>query len=269
MLTKATPGGEVAARAEAVRVWRTYLSQCSRIGTLVVALVIGGCDSPTEPPPLDPEVLAGAALLLVSGDEQEGVVGRPLAERLVTLVVDAAGAPLAGAPVTWTFRAGRGGDRGARSTVVTLTSDAAGIVDTEWELGTTAGTQVAWAEVGTESTVRPDATPSAPPENGDSRARARRVGFRAKVDPAEPAEILVSHTSLELTEGESLLITAVVVDQYGNEIPEAEVTWSSSDPSIATVGTPSTAPALRLAAVSDKTMGSQKATARGRAAAAE
>jgi hypothetical protein len=202
-------------------------------------------------PSLDFQVLPDAELMVLSGADQEGIVGRPLAERLVTLVVDASGQPLAGAPVTWTFGAGSGGKRGARGTVVTLASDDLGVVEVEWELGTTSGPQLAWAEIGRASTVDPsvDGAVLAPPENPGSRGRGRRVRFQAMADPGEAAAILVSHASLELEVGETVTLTAVVVDQYGNGIPDAEITWWSADSSVVSVQEPAAVPTPTFAAL--------------------
>lgn len=175
-----------------------------------------------------------------------------LPEPVIVQVLDVDGNAIPFAPVTWTFGSGRGNGRGNtfRGTTVTLTADEQGIVAVEWELGTDSGPQRAWAEVGTVSTVTEEeivaGTGPAPAGKGSGGGVAKGRGKKVQVDatstPAEPAQILVSQTSLTLEVGETVMLTATVIDQYGNVIPDAVVTWTSSDPSIVSVDSPTAAP---------------------------
>jgi hypothetical protein len=55
-------------------------------------------------------------------------------------------------------------------------------------------------------------------------------------DPAIPTEISLNSTDVTLTAaGQSVQLTATVLDQDGDPIPEAAVVWESGDPSIVTV----------------------------------
>ncbi len=55
-------------------------------------------------------------------------------------------------------------------------------------------------------------------------------------DPAVPAEIELSPEELSLAEvGDTEVLSAVVRDEDGVEIPDAEVEWGSSDESVAVV----------------------------------
>ncbi|NLA39753.1 MAG: PGF-pre-PGF domain-containing protein, partial [Methanomicrobiales archaeon] len=56
------------------------------------------------------------------------------------------------------------------------------------------------------------------------------------VDPAAPARIAVNPPDFFIAAGQSLTLAARVFDQYGSEMPGAEVTWESSDPAIGTIG---------------------------------
>lgn len=263
MFTKATPGGVVAVRAVTERAERARLSRKPWFKTVLVCLALSACDQsstgPQTPAGLDPAVLADAEVQILSGNDQEAVVGSTLAEPLSVVVLDVNGNAIAGAPVTWTFGSGKGAGRGnaSRASVVTVTADDQGRAEVEWELGTTAGAQLAWAEVGTTSTVtEADATAAlAPPADRGNQTRGKKVGFWATSSPSEPAEIIVSQTSLELAVGETVMLTAMVVDKWGNEIPDAVVEWTSSDPSIVSVESPTAAPSLSFAALPKALMG--------------
>jgi hypothetical protein len=221
----------------------------------LACLTLTACDQSTDvqvPNWLDSERLARAEVLITTGDTQEAAVGGLLSEALVVQVLDTDGTAIPGAPVTWTFGSGRGGGVGntSRSTQLTLVADEQGLVAVEWEMGTRSGTQQAWAEVGTVSTVTTEelSAEAGPAQagkgNGGGQGRGKKVRFAANTTPAEPAQILVSQTSLTLDVGETVALTATVVDKYGNVIPDAVVQWTSSDPSVANVQSPSASPPL-------------------------
>jgi hypothetical protein len=173
--------------------------------TLVIARVDAVADTVVI------QVVSGApvAFQRVSSLRQTGVVGEVLPEALVVRVVDAAGSPVPSVSVTW--QALRGG--GSVGTPVAIT-DAAGLAQTTWRLGTGAGTeQMARA-------VAAGVTPAA---------------FLATGSAAAPARVVASVDSVTFqTLTDSARLTALVQDQYSNPVTVA-VAWQSLDPGTATV----------------------------------
>lgn len=228
---------------------RGAVAHCPLTKTLFAALALTACgETSTQPQPFarpDVSVLAQAQLVHVSGNHQEGVVGTQLAEPLVVLVVDAGGNPVPGAPVTWNFGSGRrsGSSASPAVTRIELTADAEGRSSVEWELGTVAGSQGAWAQI-----ASPPAGATA--DDGPAPELDRVAGFGATASPSEGVEIIVSQTSVEIEEGETLALTAVVVDRFGNVSPDAGIVWTSSDTSVATVSNEAqSSPTISLAAL--------------------
>lgn len=176
------------------------------------------------------EALDHAKVRVVMGDDQEGTVASVLPRPLIVEVVDALGNPLSSAPVRWFFEAGHGlaKDRAAPGSFVTTRTDASGRATVDWQLGTKSGEQTVWVE------LDPSVSTS-DPALALRNASGKRVAFRARGKAAEPVEILVSHAQLEVSEGEEVEITAVVVDRYGNNVEGAEVTFTSSDESVVTI----------------------------------
>jgi alpha-tubulin suppressor-like RCC1 family protein len=83
-----------------------------------------------------------SALELVSGNGQTGLVSTALVQDFVVRVEDQAGAPLAGATVTWSVTAG-----GGSISPTTDVSDANGLSQARLTLGATAGTNTAQAVI--------------------------------------------------------------------------------------------------------------------------
>jgi len=105
------------------------------IGALVAAagLIVGACasqDGTSPPPPGTP-----AAMAIVSGDDQTGTAGQPLANPLVVRVADVNGDPVSGVEVSWTVITG---DASVGS--ATTMTDAEGLARTTVTLGPTGGT---------------------------------------------------------------------------------------------------------------------------------
>lgn len=143
-----------------------------------------------------------AAVLVVRGDAQAGVVGRDLADAPVVRVIDAAWNPVAGARVTFTVTQGAG-MLGGGSAPVTQTTDADGLAAAPvWTLGSGAGRQTLVA--GT-----PGATPAT-------------LGATALPGTAT-ALALVTAPSASAASGTPLGVSPVVaaVDAYGNPVPAA------------------------------------------------
>jgi alpha-tubulin suppressor-like RCC1 family protein len=96
---------------------------------------------------------APAAILVVSGDGQNGTVATPLAADFVARVNDASGNPVAGASVTWAVTVG-----GGTITPTTGTTDANGLTQARLTLGPSAGTNTATATVAGVGSVSFSAT---------------------------------------------------------------------------------------------------------------
>jgi hypothetical protein len=171
-----------------------------------------------------------AVVRVVTGNDQEGVVATVLPRSLMVEVVDTLGNALPNAPVRWSFGAGVGMSNGqpTADSLMMTTTDMSGRATVDWQLGTRSGEQTAWAELDMGSSSS-DASLAPKNDNG------KKVGFRARGRAAEPAEIRLSHAQLELSVGEEVEISAVVVDRYGNLVEGAEVTFTSSDESVVTV----------------------------------
>ena len=104
-------------------------------GVLAATLVLGGCGDSTEEGP-EP-----AAIALLDGNGQDGVVGTALASPLRVEVTDEAGDPAAGVEVTWSVTAGGG------SITPASTTDAAGVAAAVFTLGAANGVHTATASV--------------------------------------------------------------------------------------------------------------------------
>ena len=105
------------------------------ISLLVASLVVLGCGGSTD---------SGgggtgnrpASLLIVSGDTQVAPVGTELPAALVVRVLDAAGAPVAGQAINFRVVAG-----GGTTFAGVGTTNANGMAQERWTMGTTAGPQ--------------------------------------------------------------------------------------------------------------------------------
>jgi hypothetical protein len=141
-------------------------------------------------------------LELVSGGGQQGAVGAALANPLVTQALDSYGTPVPG--VTIGFTASHGGSFAA----VSVTTNEQGQASSRWTLGTTLGSQVATASIGTSATLT--------------------IGATATTGPPATVEIL-GGDGQEGPVGEVLLqpLTVRVRDQYGNPV-RTSVAWSVS-----------------------------------------
>ena len=196
------------------------------------------------------EGLLPSTIEIAGGNDQEGPVGAFLENSLLVLVRDSSGTPVPGATVRFTLESGKGTDKkGAPpASVVDGLTGADGFASMEWELGTRAGLQQAWAEL--PSAESPSATANgaepAPPE-----VNGKRVGFRARARAGLPATIVVEPASLGLTVGDSAAVVAFASDRYGNTIDGATVELRSGDASVVSVGP--TAPAMAVGATAGTT----------------
>jgi uncharacterized protein YjdB len=178
--------------------------------------------------------LSLAEIQMISGDEQEGRVASLAPERLVVEVTDEHGDPLSGAPVEWAFMQGRGiaAEGSPPRELLQAVTDAQGRSEVQWELGTTAGVQQAWARI-----VVPDdpAAASDGPAGAPNTGKGKKVGFNARAKPAAPDEVSISPSSLSAALGDSARLQAEVTDKFGNEVQDADLEWRSSNEAVAQV----------------------------------
>ncbi|MBN1540538.1 Ig-like domain-containing protein [candidate division KSB1 bacterium] len=141
-------------------------------------------------------------LIAVSGKDQTGAAGRPLAENLRVRILDQSGMPLAGAPVVWSVVAGGGSVNGGAS--VQTFSDSLGLTAVSWILGTVASSDQRLQAKVPESNVAP-------------------VIFEAICRPAELAELQKIGGDHQVGTVDALLPSPFfvrAVDPYGNTIPD-------------------------------------------------
>ncbi|MDQ6612913.1 MAG: Ig-like domain-containing protein, partial [Gemmatimonadota bacterium] len=159
-------------------------------------------DTSTEP------TAVPGAIAIASGNAQTGTVGTVLSVPLSVRVTDVAGKLLSNATVFWDVSPGAG----ATSSAATRT-DARGVASVTWTLGTSAGTSSVTAQVG-----------------GVNPAR-----FTATALPGPAAVVVALPDVLALGVGDTLTAAASARDQYGNEISGSTLTFSTPDPTVATV----------------------------------
>jgi hypothetical protein len=150
-----------------------------------------------------------AAITVVRGDAQHGIVGQPLADSLVVQVVDEDGQPLAAQTVTFRMMVDEPGASVGPSEV---TTDAHGQASARGVLGTVAGPWEAEADVagphGRTLTARLSAmsTPGAPDT----------ISIKGGQDQGARVSTRLS---------DSLVVE--VADRYGNVVPDVEVSWAA------------------------------------------
>src|SRR5688572_25336445 len=172
-----------------------------------VVLFLSCKDTPTE----TDDTRIPAALDIVSGDEQNGVVGTELSNPLVVRVEDANGMPIIGQLVNFRITSG-GGSVFAGSGL----TNALGIVQDRWTLGTS-----------TSEIQRVEAR-AVDPNTGAAIVFAT---FRATPMPG-PAHSLAKAGGDAQTGALGAALTdslaARVTDSYGNPVPNVTVTWAAS-----------------------------------------
>ncbi len=166
----------------------------------------GLTDAPVELPPT-PEL----TLLLVAPDTVESEVGSAVS--LSVQVVDTAGVGYPGAVVTWSAHL----ESGSISSADRSTTDGLGFAGAVWTLGITAGVQHAAATL----------------EGGDTPKEVQFVATGV-AGPAVAASLQADTFQLTAHRETALLVTSFE-DVFGNEAEEATVTWSTADPTVATI----------------------------------
>lgn len=117
---------------------------------VVPALLLAGtaCSDLLQEPDTGIAVLPGARISAVSGGDQIGFEGEPLADPLRARVTDRFGRPVEGVFVDWAAVAG-----GGRVSPDSSETDANGVATASWALGFDDGEQVAEASFDTETAV--------------------------------------------------------------------------------------------------------------------
>ncbi len=151
-----------------------------------------------------------ATVSIVSGNGQSGSIGTELPAALTVRVTDSGTRPVSGVTVSWAVTAG-----GGRVTPTTGTTDSSGTASARWTLGTAPGANRATATVAGTSVVVFEAT--------------------ATATAAVTASVAVTSPTLSPYEGETVQLTAIAKDAYGNVLSGKTATWSSSKPQLAPV----------------------------------
>lgn len=146
---------------------------------------------------------------MIKGDEQQGIVGQPLGDSLVVIVVDADGQPLAGQKVTFRLVVQ---EPGAAVAPEVVTTDAYGRAAAGGVLGSVAGLWQVQAEVagGAGQTLIARLKALSLPDAPDS------VSVKSGQDQG-------GRVSTQLSD--SLVVE--VVDRFGNLEPDVEVSWTA------------------------------------------
>lgn len=174
--------------------------RCGRWVAIVVAAATAAaaaCSDSTGPRSGPP-----ATLTVVAGNNQAGLVGSALDDRLTVQVRDSDSVAVSGAQVRWSVDVDDG-----RVDPVTATTNRDGVATATWTLGTSTA-----RHGGVTATVA-----NLPPV---TFVAARRPGAVATVTVASPTDFVYTTTSTRLT--------ASARDQYGNAIGDAVFVWSSS-----------------------------------------
>ena len=141
-------------------------------------------------------------VVIISGDDQTGVVGTQLPVELAVKVTDAFGNPTAGVNVFWVLLIGEG-----TLSSPTGVSDAAGLAKVRWTLGTESGTQRVAAQILGAVPALFDATATAAP----ATTITILSGNNQTAPPGAPLP-------------DSLVVR--VSDQYENPVRDVSVTWT-------------------------------------------
>lgn len=174
-----------------------------QLTTLLAAIVlVGACGGGSSAPPPDNTTPTVAA---VSGNAQNGIVGQVLANPIAVAVTEG-GQPAAAVTVEWST-----GAANAAVTPTSVASDANGIANSRWTLGTVSGSQAAQATVSGaigspvtfSATAAPDAATTLARAGGDAQSGVINTQLAAQVQ-------------------------AKVTDRFGNGVPAVDVGWAAA-----------------------------------------
>ena len=176
---------------------RTSVSALTVLAT-AFALACGGAGeaSPTIVPP----TRTPAALVPITGDAQEAVVGTAVAKAPAVQVVDASAAPIPGVTVTFAVVTGGGSVTGASAT-----TNASGVATVgSWTLGTVVGTNKLAASVGALTLTFT--------ANGNGGAPAALAKFAGDAQVAAPGATLTSLLQVRVTDASGNPVSGVGVN---------------------------------------------------------
>lgn len=184
----------------------------NRLSALALLTLTAACElvDPVDPDDLEVPDPVPALLAPVSGNDQTGGAGAPLASPLRVRVLDQFGQPLAGVPVTFSVVSG-----GGSVAPIAATSDEAGLASTSWTLGGELGEQEAQATT-------------------DPATTAAR--FTATAVAGTPADIVLGADTLRFDAlGDTARVSVSASDAFGHPIARPDVTWVSDQPNRASV----------------------------------
>ena len=165
---------------------------------LVAAALLAACSGDSSGPPVP------SAITSVSGSGQSGVVGAALLQPVVVRVTDAKNKPISGIQVSFNVATG-GGSIGPAS----ATTDASGVAQTNWTLGTNASQEQRIEARAAGLTTAVSFTATAQPGPAAALTKAGGDGQSGPVGAALSTELAVR-----------------VADQYGNAVNGATVNWT-------------------------------------------
>lgn len=175
-----------------------------RLHVLLFVVALGSCDGSALVLPAEGEPAAVAA---VAGNDQHGVVARPLADPLVVRVTDTRDRPVVGQEVSFAVTSGDGASVEPASAV----TDQAGEASAIWTLGTAAGQHAVVARV-----------------VGGGPSAGLEVAFTAIAGPGPAASLAPVRGDGQAGSAGSPLADSLVVavaDAFGNPVPDHPVAW--------------------------------------------
>jgi Big-like domain-containing protein len=154
---------------------------------------------------------APAAVTKAGGDAQSALAGANVPVAPSVKVADSFGNPLPNVLVTFAVASGGGSVTGALAN-----TNASGIATIgSWKLGGTIGANTLTATAGSLPLVT----------------------FTATGTVGAASQVKITNTAPTLATGQAFKLTAQALDANNNAIPNATITWSSSNPAVATVDT--------------------------------
>jgi len=184
----------------------TLSERRSTVLLMAATVLAGACGGGSSgPPPANMTTTVAA----VSGNGQTGVVGQLLANP-IQVVVTEGGQPASDATVNWSTTAA-----GGAMTPASVATDANGVANSNWTLGSVSGSQTAQATV--------------------AGASGSPVTFSASALAGAAATLAKAGGDGQSGETNALLaspLQAKVTDQFGNAVEGTEVNWSATGASV-------------------------------------
>jgi len=193
------------------RTWRIAQRVVLLAAVTTVGITLSSCEDPSV---TSVDTLA-PILQLHGGHDQVGTVGQELPDPIVVRVVDERGRSVRGQVIN--FHVTSGGGSVSAATAITNED---GFAQERWTLG---------LDASEEQSLEARAGDA---ESGD---RSSFATFHAEAHPGDAAALIVSPSDARLEVGDTIEIEVDAEDEHGNEIQRQHITWSSSDPEVATV----------------------------------